>query len=142
MTTAQIATSWHVYNDDESYKDVDAYIVMPDGTEWKFHIYLDKETRAIIHDEPMFSAHVHESFDDTCEEPPQEAKDALAQLMDAINAELLNTPSKPSPALIAAAPDLLAALRDALPYVASYSPEHTQAAKIRALIAKATGGAA
>jgi hypothetical protein len=70
--------------DGYGYKDVDTYIKLPDGSEWLFRTYLDRETNEIIKADPRYATSPDDSFDDAENEPPVEVLAAYETAMPEI----------------------------------------------------------
>lgn len=89
--TTKLETKSYLVNDDAMNKDVDTYVKLPDGSEWAFRTYLDKESNEMVTMSFIrFSEGPDDPFDDTADEPPKEVVEAYQAEMSNIE-ELIRT---------------------------------------------------
>lgn len=82
-----------IVNDDASYRDLEIYVVEDTGAEWKFRVYLDKESGLILESDPMYSPNRDDAFEETDLPVPPAVRDALSAQRPRVH-ELLKGESK------------------------------------------------
>lgn len=100
--TTKLEIKSYLVNDDAMNKDVDTYVKLPDGSEWVFRTYLDKESsETVTMSFIRFSEGPDDPFDDTADEPPKEVVEAYQAEMSNIE-ELIRSGTLARQSLITA----------------------------------------